>query len=89
VAVAHDGKSAIDRTIQFRPDVVLLDIGLPDINGYEVARSIRTLPDLPQPRLIALTGWGQQEDKRLAEQAGFDEHWTKPVDPDRLQGLAG
>jgi PAS domain S-box-containing protein len=89
VAVAHDGKSAIDRTIQFRPDVVLLDIGLPDINGYEVARSIRTLPGLPQPRLIALTGWGQQEDKRLAEQAGFDEHWTKPVDPDRLQGLAG
>jgi PAS domain S-box-containing protein len=89
VAVAHDGKSAIDRTMQFKPHVVLLDIGLPDINGYEVARSIRTLADLPQPRLIALTGWGQEQDKRLAEQAGFDEHWTKPVDPDRLQGLTG
>jgi CheY-like chemotaxis protein len=88
VSVAHDGASAIVCTDQFKPDVVLLDIGLPDINGYEVARSIRSLAGLRQPRLIALTGWGQDEDKRLAEQAGFDEHWTKPVDPQRLQDLA-
>jgi PAS domain S-box-containing protein len=88
VAVAHDGRSAVAQTDQFKPDVVLLDIGLPDINGYEVARSIRSLQGLRQPRLIALTGWGQQEDKRLAEEAGFDEHWTKPVDPQRLQELA-
>jgi PAS domain S-box-containing protein len=88
VAVAHDGASAIACTDQFRPDVVLLDIGLPDVDGYQVARSIRALQGLRQPRLIALTGWGQEEDKRLAEEAGFDEHWTKPVDPQRLQQLA-
>jgi PAS domain S-box-containing protein len=88
VSVAHDGASALTQTDQFRPDVVLLDIGLPDMNGYEVARRIRSVHRLRQPRLIALTGWGQDEDKRLAQQAGFDEHWTKPVDPQRLQDLA-
>jgi CheY-like chemotaxis protein len=67
---------------------VLLDIGLPDINGYEVARRVRSMEGLRQPRLIALTGWGQEQDKRMAAQAGFDEHWTKPVDPTRLQQLA-
>jgi signal transduction histidine kinase len=87
VAVAHDGASAVACTVQFAPDVVLLDIGLPDINGYEVARRIRALEGVRQPRLIALTGWGQEEDKKLAALAGFDEHWTKPVDPQRLQDL--
>jgi signal transduction histidine kinase len=87
VCVAHDGASAIEQTGRFHPDVVLLDIGLPDINGYEVARRIRSLQG-PQPRLVALTGWGQEEDKRLAQRAGFDEHWTKPVDPQRLHNLA-
>jgi PAS domain S-box-containing protein len=86
--VAHDGASAVAAVSRFQPDIVLLDIGLPDINGYEVARRIRALPGLAQPRLIALTGWGQEQDKRMAEQAGFDEHWTKPVDPMRLQELA-
>jgi CheY-like chemotaxis protein len=86
--VAHDGASAVAAVSRFQPDIVLLDIGLPDINGYEVARRIRALPGLVQPRLIALTGWGQEQDKRMAEQAGFDEHWTKPVDPLRLQELA-
>ncbi len=88
VAVALDGNSAVARTTQFQPDVVLLDIGLPDINGYEVARRVRQLPGARQPRLIALTGWGQQQDKRLAAEAGFDEHWTKPVDIERLQALS-
>jgi len=88
VSVAHDGASALAQTDQFRPDVVLLDIGLPDMNGYEVARRIRSAHGPRQPKLIALTGWGQDEDKRLAQQAGFDEHWTKPVDPKRLQELA-
>ena len=68
--------------------MVLLDIGLPDINGYEVARRIRGLEGVRQPILIALTGWGQQQDKKLAAQAGFDHHWTKPVDPERLAQLA-
>ena len=88
VWVAHDGASALAQAGRYAPDVVLLDVGLPDINGYEVARRIRALEGLRQPRLIALTGWGQEEDKRLARQAGFDEHWIKPVDPQRLQGLA-
>ena len=88
VAVAHDGAAAVEQVAQFAPDVVLLDIGLPDIDGYEVARRIRGLEKGHQPRLIALTGWGQDEDKRLAADAGFDEHWTKPVDPGRLQQLA-
>jgi signal transduction histidine kinase len=89
VAVASDGMSAVEKTREFRPDVVLLDIGLPDINGYEVARRIRKLEGVRQPILIALTGWGQQQDKQLAAEAGFDHHWTKPVDPARLLELSG
>jgi CheY-like chemotaxis protein len=58
------------------------------MTGYEVARRIRALEGVRQPRLIALTGWGQEEDKKLAALAGFDEHWTKPVDPQRLQDLS-
>jgi PAS domain S-box-containing protein len=88
VAVASDGVSAVAKTAEFRPDVVLLDIGLPDINGYEVARRIRKLEGVRQPILIALTGWGQQQDKDAAAEAGFDHHWTKPVDPARLQELS-
>jgi PAS domain S-box-containing protein len=88
VSVEPDGASAIIQTDLFRPDVVLLEIGLPDVDGYEVARQIRSLQGLTQPRLIALTGWGQEEDKRRAQEAGFDEHWTKPVDPQRLHTLA-
>ncbi len=88
VRLANDGASAIAAIIETTPDVVLLDIGLPDINGYEVARRVRAMRELPQPRLFALTGWGQEQDKRLAAQAGFDDHWTKPVDPSRLQQLA-
>jgi PAS domain S-box-containing protein len=88
VAVALDGTSALREVASFGPDIVLLDIGLPDINGYEVARRVRGLEGARQPHLIALTGWGQQQDKRLAEQAGFDQHWTKPVDLERLQGLS-
>jgi len=89
VAVANDGVSGVQAVADYRPEVVLLDIGLPDINGYEVARQVRALRGLRQPRLIALTGWGQEQDKRMAAEAGFDEHWTKPVDPARLQELTG
>ncbi len=88
VAMVHDGDSAVSRMKEFRPDVVLLDIGLPDINGYEVARRIRNLEGVRQPILIALTGWAQQQDKDLATEAGFDHHWTKPVDPQRLTELS-
>ena len=88
VVVVHDGRSAVAQAAEFRPDVVLLDIGLPDFSGYEVARRIRKLEGVRQPILIALTGWGQQQDKEQARQAGFDHHWTKPVDPARLQELS-
>ena len=85
-ATANDGTSALQAFDAFAPDVVLLDIGLPDLDGYEVARRIRAGGDRPV-RLVALTGWGQAEDKRRAAQAGFDAHWTKPVDPARLHEL--
>ena len=88
VETVHRGSEAVHRTFDFHPQIVLLDIGLPDISGYEVARRIRQSHDLPQPTLIALTGWGQQQDKEMAAQAGFDQHWTKPVDPQRLLALA-
>ncbi|MBI2771526.1 MAG: response regulator [Burkholderiales bacterium] len=85
--VAHNGENAVALTSTFRPDVVLLDIGLPDISGYEAARRIRKLEGISQPQLIALTGWSQDSDKEAAAQAGFDKHWTKPVGPDQLQQL--
>lgn len=88
VDVAHDGNGAVDQTARFKPDVVLLDIGLPDISGYDAARRIRQLEGVRQPVLIALTGWGQQQDKQMAAEAGFDQHWTKPVEPQRLLDLA-
>ncbi len=71
----------------FRPDVVLLDIGLPKMNGYEVARHIREQPWGKGMALIALTGWGQDEDKQRALEAGFDHHQTKPVDALALEKL--
>src|SRR3954464_15794373 len=85
--VAYDGTSAVEAVVRVQPDIVLLDISLPDFDGYEVARRIRALPGLTQPHLIALTRWSQEQDKELAQQAGFHEHWTKPVDPQRLQSL--
>ena len=68
----------------FRPEVVLLDIGLPGRNGYDVCRELRLQPWGPQLTIIALTGWGQTSDRRKSEDAGFDRHLVKPVDPDLL-----
>lgn len=87
VRVVHDGPSAIDAAVEFVPDVVLLDIGLPGMNGYEVALKIRGLPALRNVVLVAETGWGQQEDRRRSEAAGFHYHLVKPLDPDALQDL--
>jgi PAS domain S-box-containing protein len=78
--VAYDPPSALMAVERFAPDCVLLDIGLPGIDGYETARRIRSLPAGGRARLIAVTGWGQQEDKQRAWAAGFDAHLTKPVD---------
>jgi CheY-like chemotaxis protein len=83
--VARSGNEALAAVTQFAPDFVLLDIGLPDISGYEVATRLRALPGLgAMPRLIALTGWSSDEDRRQAAEAGFDAHLVKPVDPVEL-----
>ena len=71
----------------FRPDVALIDIGLPGIDGYRLAGLLRAHPDAGKLRLIALTGYGQAEDRKKALDAGFDLHLTKPVEPARLQHL--
>jgi PAS domain S-box-containing protein len=87
VRVVHDGRSALSVAHSFRPDAVLLDIGMPQLNGYEVARALRKQPWGIGLILIALTGWGQDGDRQQAVDAGFDRHLTKPVDPDALDML--
>jgi CheY-like chemotaxis protein len=84
VRTACDGEEAVQAAGEFRPQVVLLDIGLPKMNGYEVAQSIRKQPWGSHVVLVAVTGWGQEADKRLSQQAGFDHHMVKPVDPRAL-----
>ena len=78
--VGHSGPAALELVASFGPDAIFLDIGLPGMNGYEVARTIRSMARIRQPYLIALTGWGSDEDKRLAKEVGFDQHLTKPID---------
>lgn len=78
VRVAHDGAEALQILASFQPEIILLDIGLPDVSGYDLARTIRQYAN-PQPVLVALTGYGKEEDQLLAFEAGFDEHMTKPV----------
>jgi len=87
VTVAYTGQDAVTLAKQHRPDIVLLDIGMPDMSGYEAARAIRQLEEGRAMYLIAITGWGQAEDKERATAAGFDQHLTKPVDPDRVSAL--
>lgn len=78
--VAHDGLEAVETAPTFRPEVMLLDIGLPKLNGYEACRRIREQPWGKEIVLVALTGWGQEEDRRLSKEAGFDHHMVKPLD---------
>jgi PAS domain S-box-containing protein len=85
--VAHCGRAALSLARTFRPDVALLDIGMPELNGYEVARAIRREPWGAAICLIALTGWGQEDDRQRTSAAGFNHHLTKPVDPDALEAL--
>lgn len=81
---AHDGQGALAAALDWSPDVVILDIGLPDLSGYEVARQLRADPAFRATELIALSGWGTDEDKRKAIAAGFNRHFTKPVDAGAL-----
>jgi len=87
VRVAYDGLAALAAARDMNPDVVLLDIGLPELDGLEVARSLRARDDGPRPLLVAMTGFGQAEDRARTAAAGFDHHLTKPVDPKLLQTL--
>jgi CheY-like chemotaxis protein len=85
VHAVHDGLAAVDAARSFRPEVILLDIGLPKLNGYEVAKQIRAQQGDHKIAIVALTGWGQDADRRRAADAGCDTHWVKPVDEETLE----
>lgn len=87
VRAAHDGPTALQIALDYRPDVVLLDIGLPGLNGYEVAKRIRQQPDFENVVLVALTGYGQDSDRQNSLQAGFDHHLVKPARLAQLQKI--
>jgi len=87
--VAHDGTSAISAATVFEPHVIFLDIGLPGMNGYAVAKVLRPLPQFNQVHIAAVTGWGQEEDRRKAREAGCDSHLTKPLSPSILNEVLG
>jgi CheY-like chemotaxis protein len=75
----------MEKADSYRPDIMLLDIGMPGMNGYDVCRAIRQTPWGKSIRIVALTGWGQEQDRRNAREAGFDDHLVKPVDPQVLR----
>ena len=87
--VVYNGNDALRLAPGFRPDVVLLDIGMPDLDGYEVARRLRAMGDVGNARIIAITGWGQEADRLRSSEAGFDLHLVKPVDPTELVKILG
>ena len=87
VRCEFDGPSALGAALEYAPDVVVLDIGLPGMDGYEVVRKLRAMDALKRVRVVALTGYGQEEDRRRSREAGFDQHMTKPVDPEALQAF--
>ena len=86
VRIAYDGPEAIEAADEFQPAVALLDIGLPRLSGYDIARHVREKRG-GEVLLVAITGWGQEEDRRKAREAGFDHHFTKPADFDKLLAL--
>jgi PAS domain S-box-containing protein len=87
--VVHDGLEALKMAVEFRPDIVLLDIGMPGLDGYEVARRLCLLKKDQTFRIIALTGWGQESDRQKSQEAGFDVHLVKPVDRNELVQVLG
>jgi two-component system CheB/CheR fusion protein len=86
---AYSGQTALETAVVYLPDFVLLDIGLPDMSGYEVARYLRQQPQTKDVRLIAMTGYGQDSDRQRSQEAGCEHHLVKPVDPQKLQDLLG
>ncbi|HKB01381.1 MAG TPA: response regulator, partial [Gemmataceae bacterium] len=87
VETVYDGLGVLQAVRDFRPDVILLDIGLPGMTGYEVAQQLRAQPGLESVVLAAMTGYGQDDDRRRSREAGFNHHLTKPLDPERLHAL--
>jgi CheY-like chemotaxis protein len=87
VRVEHDGQAGIAAASESRPDVILLDLGMPRLNGFDACRQIRELSGGGDITIIALTGWGQDEDRRRTREAGFDHHLVKPVEPESLMRL--
>ncbi len=87
VRSAHDGPSALQAAVAFRPQVAFLDIGMPGMNGHEVARKLRRMTETKDVVLVAQTGWGQEEDRRRSAEAGFDHHLVKPVDLSAIEGI--
>jgi CheY-like chemotaxis protein len=85
--VVHDGVQALKMATEFRPDIVLLDIGMPGLDGYEVARRLRTARRDTDLRIVAVTGWGDESDRRRSREAGFDLHLVKPMDAADLAPL--
>jgi CheY-like chemotaxis protein len=85
--IASDGRQALSAAESFKPDVVFLDLGMPVMNGYDVARTLRGMPELDHVHIAAVTGWGQEEDRRKAREAGCDSHFTKPFSPPLMQDL--
>ena len=84
---AYSGQSALEMAVEYQPDFVVLDIGLPEMDGFEVARRLRQLPQLKDVRLIAATGYGRDSDRQRSKEAGFDYHLVKPIEPEALQKL--
>jgi CheY-like chemotaxis protein len=89
VREVHDGEAAVTAAAEFKPHLAFLDIGMPGLNGYQACRQIRALPGGPAMRLVAVTGWGQAEDRNAAREAGFDTHLVKPVEPGELAAVLG
>ncbi len=86
VRIAYDGLEALDAEAEFHPEVVLLDIGMPRLSGYDVAKRLRALRG-NAVLIVAITGWGQEDDRQRAHDAGFNHHFTKPVDFEKLIDL--
>jgi CheY-like chemotaxis protein len=87
VEIEHDGRAALTRVAAMAPDILLLDIGLPGMSGYEVAKNLRERPEGQGLKIFAMTGYGQEEDRRKSFEAGFDGHLVKPVLPGDLFAL--
>jgi CheY-like chemotaxis protein len=87
VRVAHDGAQALREVETFTPEFALLDIGMPKVHGYELARRLRERAATANCVLVAVTGWGQEDDRRRAREAGFDRHLVKPVDPSDIEAI--